>query len=121
MIRSQVGASAQPLPYAAAGPRQRFSPFKRSLRAGHPRPGSARAVLSASAANAAPGGGTAQLLLLHEGSSLVGGQRSDVPMQRLLGGKARLRPQVRRTEASLQLLCRSPELYVGIAHEASHM
>ncbi len=92
--RTQGGSAAQPLPYTAAAQRQRFSPFKRSMRAGQPRPGSARAVLSTSAA-AAPGS-TAQLLPLHEGISLGGssGQRSDVPMQRLLGGKARLRPQV---------------------------
>ncbi len=92
--RTQGGSAAQPLAHAAAAQRQRFSPFKRSMRAGQPRPGSARAVLS-SAAAAAPGSSTL-LLPLHEGISLGGspGQRSDVPMQRLLGGKARLRPQV---------------------------
>ena len=104
-FRSQAGTATQSLPYAAAAaPRQqRFSPFKRSLRAAQPRPGSARAVLSGTTTSAAPGGaGTAQLFPLHEGGGgLVGGgpsgqQRSDVPMQRLLGGKARLRPQVCR-------------------------
>ena len=91
--RVQGDVAAQPLGQPAT-PRQRFSPFKRPVRAGQPRPGSARAVLAGAAAAGTPGSGAPPGP--REGGGVgTPGQRSDVPMQRLLGGKARLRPVVR--------------------------
>jgi hypothetical protein len=85
-------ATAQPLGQPTT-PRQRFSPFKRPVRDGQPRPGSARAVLAGAAAAGMPGS-SAPPGPREGGGAAMTGQRSDLPMQRLLGGKARLRPVV---------------------------